>query len=74
MGYSHKTSDINLTLNYKIMKTAIKSSETARNFDQLISKLSENEILSTQAMSYIRGGDGEANGGEVVISIPKTKS
>lgn len=56
------------------MKKAIRSSEETRNFDQLISKLSENEILNIQAMSCIRGGDGEANGGEVVISIPKTKS
>jgi hypothetical protein len=55
------------------MKTANKLSEATRNFDQLISKLSENEILNTQAMSYVRGGDGEGAGGEVVISIPKTK-
>lgn len=74
MAYSYKTPDINLTLNYKIMKKAIRSSEETRNLDQLISKLSENEILSTQAMSFIRGGEGEGLGGEVVISIPKTKS
>jgi hypothetical protein len=55
------------------MKTADKSSESIRNFDQLISKLSENEILNMQAMSYVRGGsaDGEANGGAPVIIIPK---
>jgi hypothetical protein len=53
------------------MKTANKLSETTRNFDQLISRLSENEILDIQAMSYVRGGEGEGLGGEVVISIPK---
>jgi hypothetical protein len=55
------------------MKTTVKSVETNRNFNQLISKLSENEILNNQAMSYVRGGgtDGEGNGGEVVITIPK---
>ena len=37
------------------MKTTDKSAETNRNFDQLISKFSENEILNTQAMSYVRG-------------------
>jgi hypothetical protein len=55
------------------MKTTVRSAETNRNFNQLISKLSENEILNNQAMSYVRGGgtDGEGNGGEVVITIPK---
>jgi hypothetical protein len=55
------------------MKTADKSSESIRNFEQLISKLSENEILNIQAMSFVRGGsaDGEANGGAPVIIIPK---
>lgn len=53
------------------MKRADKSSETTRNFDQLISKISESEILNLQAMSHVRGGDGEANGGVVVIIIPK---
>ncbi len=37
------------------MKKADKSAKTVRNFDQLISKLSENEILNTHAMSYVRG-------------------
>jgi hypothetical protein len=53
------------------MKTADKTPE--RNFDLLISKLSDNEVLNIQAMSNVRGGnsDGEGNGGEVIISIPK---
>ena len=45
------------------MKRADKSSETIRNFDQLISKISESEILNLQAMSCVRGGDGKAGGG-----------
>jgi hypothetical protein len=53
------------------MKRADKSTETIRNFDQLISKLSGNEILDIQAMSCIKGGDGEADGGVVVITRPK---
>ena len=53
------------------MKRADKSSESTRNFDLFISRLSGNEILNIQAMSFVRGGDGEANGGEPVIIIPK---
>ena len=55
------------------MKKVDRSAEAIRNFDQLISKFSENEILNTKAMSYVKGGstDGEANGGASVIIIPK---
>jgi len=53
------------------MKRADKSSETNRNFDQLISKLSENEVLSLQTMSCVRGGEGDGNGSEPIIIIPK---
>jgi hypothetical protein len=53
------------------MKTSDKSSVAIRNFDQLISKFSENEILNIEAMSFIRGGDGEGNGNSPVIIIPK---
>ena len=53
------------------MKRADKSSETIKNLDQLISKLSEKEVLNIQAMSYIRGGDDEGNGGASVIIRPK---
>ena len=60
-----------LNLIYKIMKRANKSSETIKNLDQLISKLSEKEVLDIQAMSYIRGGDDEGNGGASVIIRPK---
>jgi hypothetical protein len=53
------------------MKRADKSSETIKNLDQLISKLSENEILNTQSMINVRGGEGEADGGASVIIKPK---
>jgi hypothetical protein len=55
------------------MKSADKSSKTMRNFDQLISLLSENEILNMQAMSCVRGGstDGEGDGGASVNIVPK---
>ena len=55
------------------MKSADKSSETKRSFDQLISLLSENEILNMNTMSCVRGGDtdGEGDGGVVIITKPK---
>jgi hypothetical protein len=53
------------------MKKADKSAEAIKNFDQLISKLSGNEILNAQAMSSIKGGDGEGAGGSPVIIYPK---
>jgi hypothetical protein len=55
------------------MKSADRSAEKSGNFDELVSKFSENEILNTQAMSYVKGGatDGEGDGGTVVITKPK---
>jgi hypothetical protein len=55
------------------MKTAKKSAESTRNFELLISRLSENEILNTHEMSCVKGGgnEGEANGGGQIIIIPK---
>jgi hypothetical protein len=53
------------------MKRADKSSEAIRNFDQLISKLSGNEILNLEAMSHVRGGNADGNGSEPIIIIPK---
>jgi len=41
-----------------------------RNLDELISKLSENEILNPDAMSCVRGGDGDG-GGDTIIIPPK---
>jgi hypothetical protein len=54
------------------MKRADKSAETKRNFDEIISKLSENEILNFQAMKSVRGGEGEDNGSVPIIIIPPT--
>jgi hypothetical protein len=53
------------------MKNAAKSTSETRNFEMFISKLSENEILTIQALNNVRGGDGEASGDESVITIPK---
>ncbi|MCX6256221.1 MAG: hypothetical protein NTV31_17365 [Bacteroidia bacterium] len=51
------------------MKRAANSAETTRNLDLLISKLSENELLNLQAMSYVRGGDPDEGNGSVPINI-----
>ncbi len=55
------------------MKRADKSAMATRNLDLFITKVSENEILNLQTMSSVRGGsdDGEANGNEPIIIIPK---
>lgn len=53
------------------MKRAEKSSAAIRNFGQLISKFSENEILNIEAMIYVRGGTTDGNGSEPIIIIPK---
>jgi hypothetical protein len=54
------------------MKRAASSAEATRNLDLLISKLSENEILNLQTMSFVKGGDpDEGNGNEPIIIIPK---
>ena len=53
-----------------IMKNANKSARAIKNLDQLISVLSEKNILDVNAMSSVRGGDGDGTGGEVIIIIP----
>jgi hypothetical protein len=53
------------------MKTAKKSAESIRNFDQLISELSENEILNIQSMSKVRGGNADGEGSIPIIITPK---
>jgi hypothetical protein len=53
------------------MKRTDKSSAETKNFELFMSKLSGNEILSTQALIAVRGGDGEASGGELIITYPK---
>lgn len=47
------------------MKNLDKSVKSDSNFDELVSKLSENEILNTEAMNSVRGGEG--NGCEPII-------
>jgi hypothetical protein len=42
---------------------------TMSDFDEMISKFSENEILDLYAMNHVRGGDGDG-GGDIII-IPK---
>jgi hypothetical protein len=49
------------------MKNFDKSVKSDRNFDQLISKLSENEILNLQAMSCVKGGSADGTGSEPII-------
>ena len=57
-------------LNFKIMERKIRFEMAKRNLEELISKLSENEILNPDAMSCVRGGDGEGAGGEPIIIPP----
>jgi len=52
------------------MKKADKSAKVIRNLDRLISKLSKDEILSLQSMSFVRGGDGDGDGMVPIIIIP----
>jgi len=52
------------------MEKTDKSAMAKRNFDELISRLSDNEVLDLHAMRCVRGGDGEGNGGEPIIIIP----
>ena len=52
------------------MKSADKSAKTTRDLDLLVSKLSEKEMLNLRAMSIVRGGDGEGDGGADIIIIP----
>lgn len=49
------------------MKNFDKSVKSDKNFDQLVSRLSENEILNIQAMNYVRGGSADGNGSEPII-------
>jgi len=53
------------------MKNLDTTATTERNFDELISKFSKNEILDLHAMSHVRGGDAEGDGGAGIVIIPK---
>ncbi len=50
------------------MKKSEKFQATIESFDRLISKFSEEEILNEQALSNVKGGEG--NGSEPIIIIP----
>lgn len=52
------------------MKRTNELSPVKNDLNRLICELSENELLDLHAMSCIRGGDGEGNGGEPIIIIP----
>ena len=56
------------------MKKVDTTPTTTRTFDELISKFSKDEILDLHAMSCVRGGDGEGDGGGDLIIIPKKQS
>ena len=67
--YSDITTEIIINLNYIAMKNAEIKVKTERNFDQLISKLSDNEILTIQAMSHVKGGTADGTGSEPIVYI-----
>lgn len=46
----------------------MKSANSKKSLDVLVSKLTENEILNINAMSCVRGGDGD--GLEIIIILP----
>jgi hypothetical protein len=52
------------------MKRADKKSLTDRDFDELISKFSENEVLNVFAMQCVRGGGEPTDGGGDTILFP----
>ena len=52
------------------MKSSEKSGKSIKNFDTLVSILNEKDILCLQAMSCVRGGEGEGTGSEPIIIMP----
>ena len=52
------------------MKRNENSAKTTKNFDLVISKLSENEVLNVEALSFIKGGVGVGDGGADIPIIP----
>jgi len=56
------------------MKKLDTTATTKRDFDEFISKFSKDEILNLHAMSCVKGGDGDADGGGDIIIIPKKGS
>jgi hypothetical protein len=52
------------------MKTTDKSVKANRDFNELISKLSGNEVLNYKEMMRVRGGGGDGNGSDPIIIPP----
>jgi hypothetical protein len=56
------------------MKNLNRLPEKAKKTEMLISILSEDAILKTSEMIYVRGGDGDGSGsGEIIIMPPPPK-
>jgi len=54
------------------MEKKIRTEMAKKDFDELISKLSENEILNPDAMRCVRGGEGEGGGDGIIIPPKET--
>jgi len=52
------------------MKKVDTTATAKRNFDELISQFSKDEILDLHAMSYVKGGEGDG-GGDIILLPPK---
>jgi hypothetical protein len=52
------------------MEKKIRTEMAKTSLDELISKLSENEILNPDAMRCVRGGYGEG-GGDIILIPPE---
>ena len=59
-----------INLNFKKMERSVKSKMAKRDLEELIGKLTENEILNPDAMRCVRGGDGDG-GGDTIMIPPK---
>ena len=52
---------------FKKMEQSEKSRMAKRDLEALVSKLTEKEILTPDAMLCVRGGDGEGGGDDIII-------
>lgn len=52
------------------METSVKTKMAKRDLESLVCKLTAEEILSTEAMRSVRGGDGEG-GGDLILIPPR---
>ena len=52
------------------METSVKTKMAKRDLESLAGKLTAEEILTTEAMRSVRGGDGDG-GGDGIIIPPK---